>query len=105
MPLLANLVTWVGTSILGWLTAIMGAKAAVRIAAVMSLAGIYISCVVYFTTLVGPWLAGAFATGYGQVLGLLFPPVSGTVIAGLFGYYTCVAGVRYVSMLTKLAVG
>lgn len=105
MPLLAGLLNWGTTTILGFLTALFGAKAAVRIAAVTSLATIYLSCVLYFTSMIGPWLAGVFSSPFGMVLGLLFPPISGTVVASLFAYYTCIAGARYVSSLTKLAIG
>lgn len=105
MPLLGALLSAIGSSIFGIIASIVGAKIAVRLIAAATLAGIYISCVLYFSALVGPWLAGFFSTGFGALLGLLFPPISGTVIAGLFGYYTCIAGAKYVTTLTKLAVG
>lgn len=105
MPLLAVLIKGLFGSLLGLLTALVGAKAAVRIAAATTLAGIYISCVLMFTNLVAQWIGMVFNTAYGQILGLLFPPISGTVVVSLFAYFTCVAGARYVKSLTKLAIG
>lgn len=105
MPLLAAFLGSIGTSIYGVMLAMFGAKVAARLAAVMALAAIYISCVMLFTTTIGPWIGTIFATAYGQFLGLLFPPVAGSVIAGLGTYWTCVIGAKYVSSLTKMAVG
>lgn len=105
MPIFAALFGSIGTAIFNLLAGLVGAKYAVRLLAVASLAAIYVSCVVYYSQLVGPWLAGVFSTQYGQLLGLLFPPVSGSVIAGLSAYWTCIIGVRYTSSLTKMAVG
>jgi hypothetical protein len=44
-----------------------------------------------------------FSTQFGALLGLLFPPISGSVVAGVMGYYTCVVGAKYVTTLLKLA--
>lgn len=105
MPLLGKLLAAVGSSIFGLIAGIVGAQLAARLTAVAGLAALYISCVVYFTQVIGPWLAGVFSSQYGQLLGLLFPPVSGSVLAGLVGYWGCVAGLKYVGSLTKMAVG
>lgn len=83
----------------------IGVQATIRLTAVATLATIYISCVIYFTTMVGPWLAGVFSSAYGQLLGLLFPPISGSILAGLSAYWICVAGQKYVARLTKMAIG
>lgn len=105
MPLLAAFLGSIGTSIYTVLLAMFGAKVATRIAAVMALAAIYISCLSLFIGLISPWLSAIFTSAYGQFLGLLFPPVAGSVIAGLGTYWTCVIGAKYVSSLTKMAVG
>lgn len=105
MPLLAKLLAAVGGSIFALIAGLTGAKIAARLIAVATLAGIYVSCVVYFSSMVSPWLLGVFSSAYGQFLGLLFPPVAGSVIASLIGYWTCVTGLKYVSSLTKMAVG
>ena len=53
------------------LVALVGVRLAMRVAAVLSLATIYTACVIYFSTMVVPWLEGLFASAYGQLLGLL----------------------------------
>lgn len=105
MPLLGTLLASLLTPIYAFMVAVLGAKAAIRVTAIATLATIYLSCVIYFTTQIGPWLAGVFSTGYGALLGLLFPPISGSVLAGLSAYWICVAGQKYVTKLTKLAIG
>lgn len=105
MPILAKMLAALGASIFALIAGITGAKMATRLIAVASLATIYLSCVVYFSTMIAPWIGSVFAGQYGQLLGLLFPPISGTIIASLSGYWGCVAGLKYVSSLTKMAVG
>lgn len=105
MPQLAALLLSIGKPIFDLIAALVGVRNAIRITAVGTLATIYLSCVIYFTQMVGPWLSGVFATTYGQLLGLLFPPISGSVLAGLSAYWICVAGQKYVAKLTKMAIG
>lgn len=105
MPIFAKLFSSIAAGFVLLLTRMFGAIWGVRIAAAMSIAGIYISCVVYYSAMIVPWLAGGFSTAWGYVLGLLFPPVAGTVMASLATWYGCIVGKRYLSMLTKLAVG
>lgn len=105
MPIIGSLLTYLFGSVLSFFSIFTSAKIAVRLTAVTFLAGIYLSCVVYYTTMIGPWLLDLFSTQYGQFLGLLFPPVSGSVLAGLSAYWICIVGVRYTSTLTKMAVG
>jgi hypothetical protein len=105
MPLLGSLLLSLLKPIFNLIAAAIGMKAAIRLTAVATLATIYLSCVIYFTTMVGPWLETVFLTAYGQFLGLLFPPVSGSVLASLSAYWICVAGQKYVAKLTKLAMG
>lgn len=105
MPLLATLLSSIGTGLYSLVVAAFGAQIAARLTAVAALAAIYAACVTLFMTTITPWLTGLFSSTYGQLLGLLFPPISGSVIAGLGAYWTCVIGVKYVSSLTKMAVG
>ena len=105
MPLLATFLGSIGTGIYALMLSMFGAKIAARLAAVLALATIYISCVALFMGLITPWLGALFSSTYGQLLGLLFPPVAGSVVAGLGTYWSCVIGVKYVSSLTKMAVG
>ena len=105
MPLLATLLASVGSGIYALIAAIVGAKIATRLTAVAALAAIYISCIAFFMGLIEPWLATLFSSTYGQLLGLLFPPIAGSVLAGLGAYWTCVAGAQYVGNLMKIAIG
>jgi hypothetical protein len=105
MQLLGKLTLGIGERIFNFFAAFLGVKYATRIVAVGTLATIYISCVLVFTSMIAPWLAAVFTTAYGALLGLLFPPIAGTVVASLMAYRTCVVGVRYTSRLLKMAVG
>lgn len=104
MKLLGNLTKGLWEKFFDLLAGFLGVKYATRITAITALATIYISCVIVFTTMIGPWLAALFTTAYGALLGLLFPPIAGTIVASLMAYRTCVVGVRYTSRLLKLAV-
>jgi hypothetical protein len=103
MPLLGALLSGLITQFVAFVGLLFGAKYAVRISAIIAIATIYLSCVVYYTTLIGPWIGTVFSTQFGALLGLLFPPISGSVVAGVMGYYTCVVGAKYVTTLLKLA--
>lgn len=105
MKLLGNLQLSIGEKIFNFFAGIFGAKNATRIVAAGTLATIYLSCVLVFTVMIVPWFLALFTTAYGALLGLLFPPIAGTVVGALMVYRTCVVGVRYTSRLLKMAVG
>jgi ABC-type transport system involved in cytochrome bd biosynthesis fused ATPase/permease subunit len=105
MPLLAKLLLGLLAPIFNLVVSAIGIRAAIRLTAVGSLAALYLVTVTAFTTMIAPWLSSVFNTAYGQFLGLLFPPVAGTVLASLSAYWVLVAGQKYVARLTKMAVG
>lgn len=105
MPVLAGLLASIAGKFFGLFTAMFGAVWGVRIAAAVALGTGYVACVVYYSAMIGPWLGGILSTSYGMFLGLLFPPVSGSVLASLVTMWTCVAVQKYTSSLLKLAVG
>ena len=105
MPLLAALLAGIAGKFFALFIAMFGAKWGVRIAAAVALGTGYIACVIYWASLIVPWLTSILATEYGYLLGLLFPPVCGTVLAGLVTLWTCVAVQKYTSTLVKLATG
>lgn len=105
MPLLATFLGSILSSIFGFLAAVTGAKIAVRLVAVATIGALYVASVLAFSNIIAPWLSGVFSSQYGQLLGLLFPPVAGTVLSALAGYWGTVAAFRYVQSLTKMAVG
>lgn len=104
MPLLAGLLSWIAGKFAALVLFMRGSAIAVRINGLLFVAGIYVSCVVAFSSYVADWINNIFNTTYGTLLGLLFPPISGTVMFGLATYWTCVIGVRYISSLTKAAI-
>lgn len=77
---------------------------AVRMAAVMVLVAAYIACVVFFTNFIKPLIASLFSTSYGHVIGLAFPPIAGTVLAGVIGLWGCIVVKRYYFKFTKIMV-
>ena len=105
MPLFAALFSAISSSIFGLIVAAFGAKIAVRLTAVASVAALYAACVAVFNGMISPWIEAIFSTQYGQLLGLLFPPVSGTIMASLIAYWTSVLAFKYFSSLTKMALG
>lgn len=87
--------------LVGW----FGARNATRITAVTLLATIYLACVATFTAWIGPLFGAIISTSYGYLLGLLFPPIAGTIVAGIMVYRMCVVGVKYTTRLIKMAAG
>lgn len=104
MPLLAALFVKLMSWVYGLALAMFGAKWAIRITAVGTLAGLYIGCAVTFSLMIVPWLSALLATQFGILLGLLFPPVAGTVVASLGLFWSCVLAKRYTVKLLKMAV-
>ena len=101
MPLLGALIRALfGNVVLLFIGAIKG-YVGYRIAVLALLAAAYVGCVVAFTNVVSPLWSGVTLTAYGSVLGLLFPPVSGTVLATLVGLWGCVLAKRLTVKLLK----
>ena len=105
MLLLGNLTKGLWEKFFDLLVGFVGAKYATRITAVTLLAAIYISCLATFVAFIVPLFTAIISTSYGFVLGLLFPPVAGTIVAGITLYRMCVVGVKYTSRLIKMAAG
>jgi hypothetical protein len=105
MPLLGALLSGALTAIFTLISSLVGAQIAARILAVAFVAALYVALVLAFSALIAPWIGSIFTSEYGQLLGLLFPPVAGTVMASLSAFWGVVIGYRYVSTLTKMAVG
>jgi len=104
MKLLGNLVAGGWEKFFNFFANLLGARAAFRITAITALATIYLSCVLVFTAMIGPWFAAIISTTYGFLLGLLFPPIAGTVVAAIMTYRMCVVGVKYTSKLMAIAI-
>lgn len=94
MPIFAALLTGLFSSIGVFLAKIVAVKVAVRAAAVVALAALSAALVVVFNTAVTPFVQALFSTQYGQFLGLLFPPISGTVLVALMAFWLAVMAYR-----------
>jgi hypothetical protein len=105
MPILAGLMLAAFKGIYGLTLALFGAAWAVRITAVTILAGLYVACAITFSVMILPWLAVWAGTQFGILLGLLFPPVAGTLIASLGAFWACILAKRYTARLIKAAMG
>jgi len=104
MPLLAKLFVWLTGNIYGLILSAFGAKWAIRVSAITALAGLYVASAVAFSTLIVPWLDAFASTQFGILLGLLFPPVAGTVLASLAAFWAVILASRYSAKLIKMTI-
>lgn len=86
-----------------WL-ALTSLKASVRLAAVAIMAAAYVACVLGFSMFIAPLISSLFNTQYGQVVGLAFPPISGTVVAGIVSLWGCFVLKSYYMKVYKLGL-
>lgn len=104
MPLFATLFSGSIGALFSFFTAFMGEKYASRLVAITAIATGYVATVAAFSSFVVPLFSAITATSYGFILGLLFPPIAGTVVAGLMALRVGVLTWRYTTSLLKLAV-
>lgn len=83
MPLLGALFVSLASGIATFFVQFLTRKLAIATAAVAALGVVTVALLAGFNMLVAPLAANLFATSYGQVLGLAFPPVAGTCIAAI----------------------
>jgi len=83
MPLLGALIQTLLVSLGGFLLRLFLARLALRIAGVAAIVAAGAALMVTYNAIVSPLVQSAFNSQYGQVLGLAFPPVSGTCMAAL----------------------
>jgi len=81
MPLLAAFIGTFFSGLATFLAKLFAAKVALRVAAVAAIGALGTSLMLLFNSSVAPLVAALFATQYGQLLGLVFPPVAGTCLA------------------------
>lgn len=101
MPLLAALLKALMGGIYRLIAGIAAQTWGVRIAVVTALAAAYVAGVAGFSFFVIPLFSKITATGYGQVLGLAFPPAAGTVLGGLVVLWALVLANRLSVRLLK----
>lgn len=104
MPALGALLAGVAGNLYGLILALVGTRYAVALTAVVGLAGLYVTAVTGFSLLVSPLIGALFNTQYGQFLGLAFPPIAGTVVAGLSGLWLALLTYRYWHRFASLLV-
>lgn len=102
MPLFAALVKALFGNLTALYLAIVSTRLGLVVAAAAALGGLYVTAVGVFTAFVQPLIASAFSTAYGQVLGLAFPPVAGTVVAGLAGLWVALITKSYLSRVLSV---
>ena len=104
MPLFAGFLgAWL-VRLYDFMVLLTGEKWGLRLTAAITIAGLYVACAVTFTAMIGPWLVGLLSTAYGYVLGLLFPPVAGSVLASLGVWWACILAKAHTVRLLKLTV-
>ncbi|WP_038216660.1 hypothetical protein [Xenophilus azovorans] len=81
MPLLAQLFMGLFGSLLGGLAKDATRKAVTLAATITSFGVAAATLMLAFQSIVSPMLSAMFSTGYGQALGLAFPPVAGDCLA------------------------
>lgn len=83
MPVLAQLFINLFGGLVSALVA-TGTKKVATVALAVTAFGLALTALMTgFNLLVTPFVAAMFATQYGQFIGLAFPPISGTCIAGM----------------------
>lgn len=87
MPILAQFIAALFTALSSFLLKLFVARVALRVAAVAAIAGFGTLLLAAFNAYVAPLAASLFSTSYGQLLGLIFPPIAGTVLAGLLALW------------------
>jgi len=91
MPLLGQAIAALFTALSGFLLKLFVARVAIRVTAVAAIASLGTALMVSFNSFVAPIVGGLFATQYGQLLGLVFPPFAGTVLFGLVALWSACA--------------
>ena len=108
MGALGQLIALIAGKWTAFVLAIHASAIARRLLFVAWLGALYVGCVLTFSNMIAPWFSGLLGSpsGSGQVvgnvIGLLFPPVAGTVLASLVIFWGCVAAMRYTSKLSMI---
>lgn len=89
MPILGAFLASVFGALFGGMTKDVARKGATLAIALVSFAAASAALLAIMKAAVQPLLAAAFSTGYGQVIGLAFPPVAGTCLTA---YASCWIG-------------
>lgn len=108
MGALGQLIALIAGKWSAFVLAIHTSAIARRLLFVAWLGALYVGCVLTFSNMIAPWFSGllntpsTFGRVTGNVIGLLFPPVAGTVLASLVIFWGSVAALRYTSKLSTI---
>lgn len=83
MPILGQFLAAIAGAFATFFGATLAARVAVRLTAILAISGFAGVLLLGFNTVVAPLAAQMFSTPYGQLLGLVFPPVAGNCIAAI----------------------
>lgn len=104
MPLLAALVRGLFGNAYAFAMALFAGRVSLRISAVAIFGASYVACLVLFSAFIEPLVSAAFSTSFGQVLGLFFPPIAGTVLAGIAALWLALLAKNYTRKLGGVLV-
>lgn len=104
MPLLASLLVGWFTRAFTFLVAQVGFQWAIRITIVAAVGAVYVSLVTLFNSTIEPLIGALFATSYGAVIGLAFPPIAGSVVSALAILWAAKIGYGYIARMAGLLV-
>jgi hypothetical protein len=90
MPILAGLIGSLFSAFGAFFVTILAGKLAIRVAGATLIAAMGVALIVVFNAWIAPLVQQAFSTSYGQVIGLAFPPVAGSVLSLYFLAWTAV---------------
>lgn len=90
MPLLAAAIGTFFTSLGSFLASMFIARIGLRVTGVLAITLAGGALMLAFNEFVKPLVQMLFNTEYGQLLGLIFPPISGTVVTGLMGLWLAI---------------
>lgn len=105
MPLLAQLIGSLLGGLVTWLAQVFTKQVAVRVTAGAALVVIVAALMAVFNLHVAPLVAQAFATSYGQVIGLAFPPVAGTCLATITTVWLACASYKLQQRVIGMSAG
>jgi hypothetical protein len=105
MPIFAQFFGALFTALGAFLVKMFLARTALRLAGVAGLTGLAAGLLATFNGYVAPLVAMVFNHPYGQFLGLIFPPISGTIVTMLLTFFLAVKTYRIQSRAIALTAG
>lgn len=94
MPLLGAFLASFFTGLSTFLAKLFAARVAIRLAAIATIGALGTALLLSFNAFISPLVAAAFSTQYGQLLGLVFPPIAGTCLAGVLALWAACMSYR-----------